>query len=265
MPELGFGGVSTFQQYRPDTMSTVSRQVIDAAKKIKAAPYQPDETEIAQAKKSGTMTRAQAQYVIGLNPEKDPREVLKDLVENQGYQIEGLESAAKKTFEQPKTFGETVAREAKRAFVTAPATVLGSGAKLIGGAVDIGEELFGGGDGLGEKIKGAGEALQNKAMDFGEIQNDREALKTISDIAFPVGGLAGSVAKYATKVPGVAKASEVLSKIPGAAKTAQILGPDKIAGVAARGVGYGALGTAMAPGADLGDIAEGGLLGGALG
>jgi hypothetical protein len=131
MPKLGFGGVSTIQQYQPETMSTVSKQIIDMAKKVQSGPYEPTPAEIESAKKSKYLSKDQAKYVIGLNKEKDPREVLKDLVENQGFSVEGLnvKQPAKKG---PINIEDDFKKEAKRAFVTAPGTLLGSGIKLAG-------------------------------------------------------------------------------------------------------------------------------------
>lgn len=132
MPKLGFGGVSTFQTYQPDTMSTVSRQVLDAAKKIKASPYEPSDQEIAEAKKKGVLTREQAQYVIRLNGDKEPKEVLRDLVENQGYRIEGLDVEPAKRYEQPETFGGYLKKSAKQTIAAPLGVVAGSGLKLAG-------------------------------------------------------------------------------------------------------------------------------------
>lgn len=125
--------------------------------------------------------------------------------------------------------------------------------------------MLGGGDFAGEAIKSFGEDVQNKAQDFGEVTTGREGLKFVSDMAFPLGGLAGKAGSYLAKVPGASKVAGMAQSIPGVSKATQIISKSPVAQAAGTGMGYGAVGTAMMPGADLGDIALGTGFGGVLG
>lgn len=82
MPQIGFGGMTTFQQYSPQTMSMTSQKVIESAAKLKQAKfptqqplqsaqnqqYVPSADEIAKTKQTKYMSRDYAKYVISQNP-----------------------------------------------------------------------------------------------------------------------------------------------------------------------------------------------------
>lgn len=102
MPTLGFGGMTTFPQYSPETMSMTSRKVLESAAKIKQAQQsqnaqlpqqqatqqtQVTPEEIASAKANKRLTKRHVDYVVSLNPGTDPVTIVKGLI-SKGYAIE---------------------------------------------------------------------------------------------------------------------------------------------------------------------------------